>query len=169
MKKKIILIYLSGLSSLCLGQIYTPSQVIAGPTTGPGAATNVGIGGSAANNRLDVFNGDIDVDASIRGYMINNRRVLWHKSSNTNIFVGVQAGQNHSANGMPAENTFVGHNAGFSCQGFVPPVVFSRRNTFIGCEAGFSTNVALGATYVGYRAGYSHNSAPGVNTCVGYE
>ncbi|MBK7816768.1 MAG: tail fiber domain-containing protein [Sphingobacteriaceae bacterium] len=134
----------------------------AGPTQG-----FVGIGGVPIN-KLDVFGGDIDVFSFINAYKIRDRQVLWHKGSATNIFVGVQAGQNHPFNSL-AENTFVGFNAGFHCLGDVPPLIQSDRNTFIGAEAGFSTTVAFGATYVGYRAGFSHSTTPGLNTCVGYE
>ncbi len=48
----------------------------------------LGIGGLNPNNRLDVFAGDIDVNAPRRSYMIADRSVLWHKGANTNIFVG---------------------------------------------------------------------------------
>lgn len=146
----------------------TQRMTILGTASGPNQGF-VGIGANYAtpNNLLDVNGGDIDVNTATRSYMLNNQSILWHKGSNTNLFVGVQAGQAHPLNSL-AENTFVGYRSGFNCLGFNPPTN-AVRNTFVGVEAGFGTTTAAGATYVGYRAGYSHNQAINLNTCVGYE
>jgi hypothetical protein len=72
---------------------------------------NLGIGG-VPNNKLDVFNGDIDVNTANRSYMIADQQVLWHKGGNTSIFVGVGAGNNN--NNLQSQNTYVGYQAGFN-------------------------------------------------------
>ncbi|HAD33633.1 MAG TPA: hypothetical protein DCF44_03920 [Chitinophagaceae bacterium] len=145
----------------------TSRMVIRGTNAGPFQGF-VGIGQNflTPNNLLDVDGGDIDINTPVRSYMIADRSVLWHKGDATNIFVGVQAGNNHAFNNQ-GENTFLGYSAGFSSPGSTP-LGPSIRNTFVGSEAGFNSISSLN-TYVGYRAGYSHNNSTQGNTCVGYE
>lgn len=143
---------------------------------------NLGIGG-VPNNRLDVFAGDIDVNAPRRSYMINDKSILWHKGNVTNLFVGVGAGQNHAFN-VNTHNTFIGNNAAFSSNGSVNTNTY---NVVVGSQAGYnysgSTGVIIGAeagynilgvdnaTFIGYRAGYTYNGILGStgNTFVGIE
>jgi len=62
---------------------------LGGPTQG---FVGIGTSHTTPDNLLDVFADDIDVNAPRRSYMIADQQVLWHKGGNTNIFVGVGAG-----------------------------------------------------------------------------
>lgn len=142
----------------------------------------VSIGPGIANNRLDVFQGDIDVNQPRRSYMIADQQVLWHKGGNTNLFVGVGAGQSHGFNTLGTYNTLIGRDAGFNCSG-APGI--NQYNVIVGGSAGFSQSTAQSVviigteagynnnsdnvTFVGYRAGYNFSNNGSNDTYVGFE
>ncbi|MCX6250966.1 MAG: tail fiber domain-containing protein [Bacteroidetes bacterium] len=122
----------------------------------------IGLNFTTPNNLLDVRGGDIDVLTANRGYMINNKYVLWHNNIARDIFVGEGAGSSASPGNV--DNTLIGYNAGFS--GTAPTFTF---NTLVGSEAGLKTQGSKN-TFVGFRAGYNYSS-PGqvVSTFLGAE
>ncbi|WP_342087269.1 tail fiber domain-containing protein [Dyadobacter sp. OTU695] len=71
-------------------------------------------------------------------------------------FFGTQAGASNIANGL--DNSFIGHQAGFSNLDGV-------YNVFVGSQAGYFSKSG-GNVFVGYKAGYQNISGP-FNTFIG--
>jgi hypothetical protein len=109
----------------------------------------VGIGTPTPSAKLDV-DGDINADPF---YKIKGNTVLSVPDTH-NVFVGIGAGANNTAN----FGTFLGYDAGYNNQGFA--------GTFVGAQAGYS-NQGFCNTFIGTAAG-SHNTSGGENTFLGY-
>ncbi|HKR03787.1 MAG TPA: tail fiber domain-containing protein [Bacteroidia bacterium] len=113
--------------------------------------------------KLDVDNGDINLNTSTKGYRIGGDVILKTGGSNNNIFVGYNAGNNT----MTADyNTIVGRGAGFALS-------TSQQNTFIGYQAGKSATTYHNAgdpgnVAVGYQALYSNPDLL-YNTAIGHQ
>jgi hypothetical protein len=109
-----------------------------------------GIGTAFSPNfKLDVDQGDININTATNAYRINGNAVLWHKVNPTNIFVGVGSG---TANTTGSNNTFVGNNSGNAN-------VSAWNNTFMGYNAGTANLTGSANTFVGAFAGASNTSA----------
>ncbi len=147
------------------------------------------------NFRLDVDNGDININNNAYGYRMydqyssTSKYILWNNNNSDNLYVGIDAG---NAALLPQFNTSVGYKAGTNDNTGI-------ENTSVGSNAGEgitlgSENVNIGKdagkfndgennTIVGYAAGYlsakstnnvfvgsqaAYLNIPGSsNTCVG--
>lgn len=119
---------------------------------------NVGIATSIPGFRLDVNDGDINVNTSRYGYRINDSYVLWHNDKSGSIYVG-GAGSS-SASGT--NNTLTGYLAGASAS-------FSgSNNTFNGYQAGNANTAGGGNVFIGYQSGKSNTSSFN-NVAIGYQ
>ncbi len=117
---------------------------------------NFGIGGTSPNNLFEVTGGDIDVETSTKGYMIDDAYVLRTGGNIYNIFVGWAAG---AFNTTGTQNTFVGPGAGFAN-------TTGSNNSFIGYGTGVANTTASDNTFLGYNSGTAnttgnHNSFGG--------
>lgn len=118
------------------------------------AGGDVGIGMTNPVFRVDVDNGDINVNTAANGYRIDGEYVIWHNADVSNIYVGVGAGVNDGGN----NNTFVGNDAGATN-------TTGTDNTFVGRDAGIDNN-GDNNTFVGSGAGAA-NTAGAANVFIG--
>lgn len=124
------------------------------------AGGNVGINNTAPDNLFEVKSGDIDVETSTNGYMINDDHVLRHKGDANNIFTGVYAGQYNSSG---TGNTFTGYAAGqynstgsdntISGWGASANNTTGSRNSCYGSNSGLSLTTYSDNTFIGYSSG----------------
>ena len=91
-------------------------------------------------------NGDLNMIDAAKGYQIDGNYVLWHKGDVSCILGGVGAGLNNTG----PDNTFYGHNSGFTTTNSV-------RCTFLGSQAGYY-NTGNWNTFTGYKCGYANTS-----------
>ncbi|GIV35506.1 MAG: hypothetical protein KatS3mg031_3041 [Chitinophagales bacterium] len=139
----------------------SPRMIITGGNNTAGG--NVGIGYNfVPAHRLDVNEGDINVNTINKGYRIGgsggtpSKYVLWHNGDIANIYVGADAG---NANGIGTSNTFVGNGAG-------QLITNGNRNMFLGKAAGTQNTSGSDNVFIGESAG-SVNQTGGQNVYVG--
>jgi hypothetical protein len=109
--------------------------------------TYVGVGNATPSYKLDV-SGNINASTTSGGYRIAGNLVMHQNGSNTNIFVGNNAGTSISSG---TNNSFLGSAAGTSNTS-------GNYNTFIGNSAGGDNSDGVQNTSVGYGALYSNIS-----------
>jgi hypothetical protein len=115
---------------------------------------DIGIGMTNPVFRVDVDNGDINVNTAANGYRIDGEYVIWHNADVSNIYVGVGAGIVDGGN----NNTFVGNDAGAAN-------TTGTDNTFVGRDAGTDNN-GDNNTFVGSGAGAA-NTTGAANVFIG--
>ena len=108
--------------------------------------------------KLDVDNGDINLNTSTKAFRIGGNVILWHNNHPEDIFVGVDAG-NGTMTGH--SNTLAGNVAGNS-------ITSGTDNVAVGDSAGSGITTGYDNTYVGYTAG-KNNAGGWSNTGVGYQ
>jgi hypothetical protein len=127
-------------NSIVLGQINGINQGT--------ADTKVGIGTTAPAERLHVVgNGRFTGNVSGAQYEIGGNRVLGISGTNSNVFVGVNAG---SPSNTGTSNTFAGFNSGFANTS-------GLNNAFYGRGSGLSNTTGFGNAFFGMESGGNNN------------
>lgn len=111
----------------------------------------VGIGTIVPNQRLTVDAGNINIQTTTNGLMINNIMSLWRGSTGdvSNIFIGAGAGTSNGVLGLG--NVFCGWNSGFSNTD-------GTSNDFSGAFSGFNNTTGSCNTFYGLNSGFSNTS-----------
>jgi len=128
---------------------------------------NVGINQLAPNDALDVgtagSTGNIDVNNPTSSYKVADTAILWHRGNSSNLYVGIQAGDNIGlGSGFGNNNVVIGTRAHSTMN------MLGLSSVFVGYESGMNTMMLNNSTYVGAEAGA--NNAPGAdeNTFIGW-
>lgn len=113
----------------------------------------VGIGILTPGDKLDVT-GDISV-ADGSGYRINEEMILRTPSSHT--YLGINTGASNTS----TDQTFIGHEAGFSNTS-------GRSNTYVGYHSGYWKTTGFENAFLGYSSGGGSGSSAYNDTFIGY-
>jgi hypothetical protein len=129
--------------------------------------SNVGINQVAPNDALDVgaagSTGNIDVNTPTSSYKLADTAILWHRGNSSNLYVGIQAGDNIGlGSGFGNNNVVIGTRAHSTLNSL------GISSVFVGYESGMNTGMLNNSTFVGAEAG--KNNVPGAdeNTFIGW-
>ena len=98
--------------------------------------------------------GDFDITNAGNGITLAGNKFLFTKGHNTNLCVGITAG--NSQGGTQGDNTFTGYQSGYNTNGNIATLV-GLYNTFIGSGSAF-TNTASCNNAHGYQSLYNNTN-----------